>query len=184
LRAALRRRFAAQAYRAAAEKLIRDGKVPILVVMCQGITPHGGEHPHEYIRLAFTLLNASTLPAVDVRGVVRLGKACPFSDNCTRISALLPGDDVATRIAREIQFDIPRKLLLNAWDAHNERKTVFLDCRLDLTYLTASGHHFMDSSAFTLVMDSDPPTYQALPLYLGKAVLDMESPFMPLDASN
>jgi hypothetical protein len=110
LRRDLRKRLAADAFRSTGEKLIRQGQVPILMIVGQGVSAVGeqGGVKAGHQRFTFNLVNAGQVAAIGVQGDLLRGETLIAGGNDSRVGAIMPNNaDNPARIA----FDVSRAVI-------------------------------------------------------------------------
>ncbi|MBI3412165.1 MAG: DUF4062 domain-containing protein [Planctomycetes bacterium] len=174
LRADIRRWLAPEASRAIAEKLIRIGQVPIIFAAGQGLGLVNRQSPNPFYRFEFDLINAGPVPALSITAQIVFTRSNSFQGNDSRIAAILPGNDSATRQSRHIMFDIPKQTMETVLALPRDNQ-VELPCHLFIAYATPTGHTFEDRSRLVLVTRNEDIEFSTTPTYVGKSIAGEKS---------
>lgn len=165
LRADLRQRLAPQAYRATAEKLIRNGEVPVLVAM--GIVSNvNGAGTHV---LDCDFINAGSKPAIGLSGSLRLG----IHHSCSGLSYAPVAMPTESGTRPAIQFQVPKDVVDAAYNACSVNG--MLRCEIRLSYKVAEGYKFEDCNSFW-IRNGRPAEIASPPHYEFKSVTGIDSP--------
>jgi len=178
LRADIRRRLSPVAVRATGEKLIRQGQVPILMIISHGISPVAGrEGPAvAVLPLSFNLINAGLVPAIAVQGDLLHGETLIAGGNESRVGAIMPHND--DRPAT-ISFHVRRDTWNQLFDTVEQTDSKVVSLTVRIGYDMPSGHTMRDHFQVDLIRRDGEIRFYRAPDYGGKAIVGMRNFLLP-----
>jgi hypothetical protein len=170
LRADIRRRLAPRAYRDTGEKMVRQGEVPILMVIGNG-TSAGASGGVAFQRLSFNLLNVGTQAAIGVQGDLLYGGIVIGGGNDSRVGAVQPNSPNSATIS----FDLKPDQLTRIFGEETGRASDPRLLHLQLGYTLPSGHVMRDHFDIEMIRVMGAIQLTRLPDYGGKTIVGMRN---------
>lgn len=172
LRADIRKRIGDEAFLDTGRKMAEKGQAPILVVVGQVTNNFEDVNQGWITRFSLNLANAGTQPALSVCGQIHIENIAEYAPDGAKIGLVVPGDDPASRVARTVNIDIPKKSLDDVFANDHEKRTQ-LPVWFIASYTTPSGHSMEDRTLLMIEQRDGAISLCASSAYYSKRVTGM-----------